>query len=142
QRYVHGGAGSDAADHGAQVLLIADSLAVYIRNNVVGMDPGFGGRAVLIRLVLYVRAAAYAIRGRKLGGDGPGHDSQEAIGHATLLLELADDVLGDIDGDCEPYSHTAAGIRLDSRIDADDLAVHVHQRSAGVAGVDGRVALD
>src|SRR5262249_53163658 len=36
----------------------------------------------------------------------------------------------------------AAGAALDGGVDADDLALQVDQRAAGVAGVDGRVGLD
>ncbi len=57
-----------------------------------------------------------------------------------------DDLLRDVDGvvhrDGEANAGIVAGVGLDQRVDADELAVLVNQRAAGVAGVDGRVGLN
>ena len=59
--------------------------------------------------------------------------------------ELLHDAADQIDGNCEPepLGHVLiAGRADDGRVDADELAVCVDERAAGVAGVDGRVRLN
>ena len=57
-----------------------------------------------------------------------------------------DDLLGEVHRvvhrNGEPDAGVVAGIRGDQRVDADELALVVHKRAAGVARVDGRVGLD
>jgi hypothetical protein len=42
----------------------------------------------------------------------------------------------------ERETHVRAGARVDQRVDADDLAPHVEQRSSGIARIDRDVGLD
>ena len=59
--------------------------------------------------------------------------------YCTRSLSTA---LGGVDGDGETHAGVAAAGRGDHGVDADDLAVGVEQRAAGVAGIDGGVGLD
>src|SRR5262249_40491967 len=52
------------------------------------------------------------------------------------------DVLGEIAGDGEADALEAARTALDRRVNADDLAVERHERTAAVARIDRRVGLD
>ena len=58
-----------------------------------------------------------------------------------MLLELDDDVLGDIRGNGEPDPDRAARRRVNCGINADHLPVKIEGRSAGVAAVDRSVDL-
>ena len=58
-----------------------------------------------------------------------------------LALQFGDDRLGESGGDRETDADRAARRRIDRRIDADDLAVHVEHRPAGIAPVDRGVGL-
>ena len=57
-----------------------------------------------------------------------------------------DDLLRQVDRivhrDGEPDARVVAGIGRDQRVDADELAVLVDERAAGIAGVNGSVGLD
>ena len=70
----------------------------------------------------------------------------DADGAAGDLVAGSDQVVVDLDdgvgGHGEAHALIAARLGEDGGVDADDLAVHVQQRAAGVAGVDGRVGLD
>ena len=57
------------------------------------------------------------------------------------LLELIDDLQGAVRGHRKADADRAAGRREDGRVHADDLAVHVEKRPAGIAAVDGGVGL-
>ena len=69
-------------------------------------------------------------------------DAQVGAVHLAVLLQLSADPLGQVDGDGEADALVAAGVGRNGRVDADDLAVEIHQRAAAVAGIDGRVGLD
>ena len=56
--------------------------------------------------------------------------------------ELLAHVVSDVDRDRERQAHVAAAAAVDLRIDADDFAVEIEQRAAGIAGVHGDVGLD
>ena len=59
----------------------------------------------------------------------------------SLLLELGDDGLGESGRDRKADPDRAAGRRVDRRVDADDLAVHVEHRPAGIAAIDRGIGL-
>ena len=59
-----------------------------------------------------------------------------------MLLQLVFDLYRHINRDGEGKSHVAAGLAVDLRVDADDLAVHVKQGPARVARVDGDIGLN
>ncbi len=56
--------------------------------------------------------------------------------------QLLGDPLRQVDGDGEADAFITAAVGRNGRVDADDLAVEVHERAAAVAGIDGRVSLD
>src|SRR4051812_49368523 len=62
--------------------------------------------------------------------------------HVAVSLELLVDGLDDIAGNGESDTLAAARLREDERVDADQAALHVNQRAAAVAGIDGGVGLD
>ena len=69
---------------------------------------------------------------------------RRGYGAGGLLGRASGDAAGGGDGDGEPDAHEEVLLRRVGQAgdDADDLAVPVEQRAAGVAGVDGRVELD
>ena len=67
-------------------------------------------------------------------------DAARDLAAAQLRQQIADDV--DRDGEADADVALRARVGVDRRVDADDFAAHVEQRSAGVAGVDGRVGLN
>ena len=66
-----------------------------------------------------------------------GYAEQGVLGHLAGA-QLVDQRLGRVDGDGEA---DVLGLAGDRGVDADDLALHVEQRPAGVAGVDRGVGL-
>ena len=58
------------------------------------------------------------------------------------LDDLLHHALGEAHGDREADALVAAGAREDERVDADQVAVGVDERAAGVARIDRRVGLD
>jgi hypothetical protein len=64
-----------------------------------------------------------------------------AAPHAAVLPDLLEHVADDVGGRREAESFVAARLREDQRVDPDDFSVHVHERTAAVARVDGRVRL-
>ena len=68
--------------------------------------------------------------------------SQGRLTVAPPSTRRDDDALDHVDGNGEADPHAAAGTRIDRRIDADQLAVEIDQRAAGIAGIDGGVGLD
>ena len=66
-------------------------------------------------------------------------DADPAAADLFVLLELVDDTFGHAARDGEADTLTAGD---DGRVDADNLAFHVDQGAAAVAGVDGGVRLE
>src|SRR5262249_22941386 len=70
--------------------------------------------------------------------------AEPAANDVALLSELREDLLDLADGNGEAHArglrNAAAGD--DHRVDTDDLAGRVEERSSGIAGVDRRVGLD
>src|ERR1700721_559376 len=69
-------------------------------------------------------------------------DPDAAAQHFAVLLQLILDVQSQIDGYGKEHTHIAAGAAVDLRIDADDLAVDVEQRTTRIPGVNGGIGLD
>ena len=85
---------------------------------------------------LEVQLVAVA-RGALLVKDG---DAEVRARHVAFLHDSGDDVLHGVRRDGEADALDAVGDDLGT-VDADDLAVHVDERAAGVARVDGGVGL-
>ena len=61
--------------------------------------------------------------------------------HAPVLPDLLEHVADDVGGRREAEAFVATRLREDQRVDPDHFPVHVHERTAAVARVDGRVRL-
>ena len=70
----------------------------------------------------------------------------DADGAANDLMFRPDEHVVDIGDDVGRHGEADAlgahGLGVDGGVHADDLAVHVDERAAGVAGIDGGVGLD
>ena len=67
--------------------------------------------------------------------------AQVASADAALLQKLSGHALDEVDRNTEGHAAVAATVRGDGGVDADDFAVHVDERPAAGAGIDGRVGL-
>src|SRR5207247_4575938 len=77
-----------------------------------------------------------------VGGDRLNPHADPTAADRPLVLELGNDRLHGLGGDVEGDADRAARLREDRSIDADDVAIHVEGRAAGIALVDRRVDLD
>ena len=121
-----------------------DILAVDALDHVTRLDAGRQRRAV--RCDLGDQGARGSQPSDMLSASSSRHrldlHSEQAALDPPLVLQLGDHRLGQARGDGEAKADAAAGRREDRGVDADDLAVHVEQRAARVAAVDGGVGLD
>src|SRR5690606_24306841 len=60
----------------------------------------------------------------------------------TMLDQLVHDLPDHVDGNSEADADVAAGRTDDGGVDADQVAVQIHQRPARITGVDGSVGLN
>src|SRR4051794_1942359 len=124
-----------------QRAVAGDRTSVSLDDDVAGLEAGFGGRKARLD-GLHERAAGV---GRQLES-GAGVFGEIENAHAEIaardlaLLELRQETLRGIDRSGEAEALRAAA--ADGRVDADHLAIDVHERTAGVAEVDGGVSLD
>ena len=131
------------AHHVHQVIVVLHAEVVELENHVVGLQLGrFGGR--FRRDARHAGAArvrhAELDRNRGIEVAVQAHAEIRADDRAALD-QLRRDIHGHVDRDREADSFAAAGTAGDRRVDADDLALEVHERAAAVAGIDGRVGL-
>ena len=70
------------------------------------------------------------------------HVADLAAANGAVLPDLPVDVAYDVARRREADALVASRLREDQRVDANDFALGVEQRSAAVAGIDGRVGLD
>ena len=69
-------------------------------------------------------------------------DTQEAAPRLAELPQLINYPGSQFGRNGKADADRTAGRRNDRGVDADDLAIHVEQRPAGIAAVDGRIRLD
>ena len=137
------GSGAAAGDVVDEVVAILDGSAIDGDDDVAGLDAGLVCRATGLDLLdqYAVLESVDAVDGA--GEAGAERDADRAARH---LVAGADEVVVDRDdgirGHGESDALVAGGLRIDGGVDADDFAVHVEQRAAGVAGIDGCVGLD
>src|SRR5207253_10771854 len=62
--------------------------------------------------------------------------------HLPFTLDLRQDLVDQINRDRKDNADIAAGLTEDSRVDANDFAAHVDQRSSRVSRVNGGISLD
>src|SRR3989454_2134433 len=130
----------EQADAALQVDGALEPLAVELYEDVTSLDPGLCGRAVGHDVAHeHAHRVLDAELARQLGRQRLDLDTEPAAGHAPLVEQLGVNLARHVRRDGEADARAA---RDDRRVDADDLALHVHQRSAGVARVDRGVGLD
>jgi len=79
----------------------------------------------------------------EVGADGIGLDTQGRAANLSIFCEVSEDGLRCVDGNGEANARALIGaIGRDHGVDADNFAVRVKQRTAGVAGVDGCIGLN
>ena len=132
--------GPSAGDLQGEIMRIGDRFAVDRGDHVAGLEAG---RRAANRLDLGdQRALAPSSRAV---GDVLRHrlnlDAEPAARDRAVVLQRLDHALGDVAGDGEADADAAAGRRVDRGVDADDLAVGIEGRAAGIAVVDRRVDL-
>ncbi|MFN8623477.1 MAG: hypothetical protein U0869_22290 [Chloroflexota bacterium] len=129
-------------------MLSVDALAVQARDDVALLEAGVGRGAVLddrlgVRGRIDVDPGArldrqLVVRG-DLGIDILVADADPRPRDLLARHHLLDDRLGEVDGQREP---DAGRVARDRGVDADDVALGIHERAARVAGVDRSVGLD
>ncbi len=140
---VDGLPGRHLADGNLQGAAVDDLLAVEFAQHVAALQSGTAcGR---------VRRDLADDRARRVGqveeaGVLRRHvvhaDAEVAVMHGAGLDDRLGRGAGDLRGNGESCTGERAVAGNDERVDADQFAVRVDQRSAGVAGVDGGVGLD
>ena len=89
-----------------------------------------------------IEAGGAAIKaGSQLVDIAAGHTQHGTVLHIAIFHQIGDNGLHRIRGDSKSQALIIGGGNL-GRVNAHHTAVHVHQGTAGVTGVDGRVRLD
>src|SRR5262245_43950867 len=130
-------------DDARQVLHLLDVLAVELDDDIAGLDAGRLGRPLVIDA--RHQRAARGFEPEAFGdvvGDLLDAHAEPAAAHLAELAQLIDDGDRVLGRDRKADADRAARWRVDRRVDADDLAVHVEQRAAGIAAVDRGIGLD
>src|SRR6185312_12903478 len=130
-------------DDAGQVTHFLDGVAVERDDHIARLDAGRLGRALVVDTghQRATRLADTEAFGEFIRHFLNAHPEPPAPRFAVFLqlIEHRDRAVG---RNRETDADRAAGRRDDCRVDADDLAVEIEQRAAGIAAVDGRVGLD
>ena len=131
------------ADFIAQVRDPVHRLTVHFQHHVAGLEAGFIGGAFRQHIGDHHALAALHLEGvgQFLGEILNGH-AEHAAAHFAVLDQLVHYVHRHVGGDGEADAHIAAGGGENGGVDADQLAVEIDQRAAGVARVNGGVGLN
>ena len=120
-----------------------DVLAVELRDDVALLQAGFGRAGAFAdgrHVGAFVNGQAVALGVLRVHG-GEGH-AELRMGRGLAVDDLLGEVHRVVHRDGEADAGVVAGVRRDQRVDADELAVRVDERAAGVTGVDSGVSLD
>ena len=120
-----------------------DVLAVELRDDVALLQAGFGRAGAFAdgrHVGAFVNGQAVALGVLRVHG-GEGH-AELRMGRGLAVDDLLGEVHRVVYRDGEADAGVVAGVRRDQRVDADELAVRVDERAAGVTGVDSGVSLD
>src|SRR4029453_12554137 len=133
-----------AADDARQISRPFDRATVEAQDHVAWLYAGFRSRPFLRDRVdqRTARRRTEADRLRDFLRNTFDPDANAAADHAPGRAQLLLHVHRLVDRNRERDAVVAARGREDLRIDSDDLAAHVEQRSTGVAGIYGDVRLD
>src|SRR5882757_2283586 len=133
------GVGHDAR----QVFRLLDILVVELDDDVAGFDAGRLGRSLVFDAC--DQGAARRLDVEALGDlvrHGLDAHAEPAAAKFAELLKLRHHAGDRLGGHGKADADRAAGGRNDQRVDADDFAVEVEQRTAGIAAIDRGVGLD
>jgi hypothetical protein len=124
----------------AELIAVRDRLAVQLDDDVVALQTGLlGGRA----LDDVLHDDALQARQTEALGDLRRHVGDVHAHHGALDRAGGDELLGDVAREIDGHREAdALRVRVDRRVDADDLAADVAQRTTRVAEVDAGVGLD
>ena len=133
--------GGEAVAEGIRVI---DAGAVDADDQISGFQSALGGRT---RGSDVRHQRARRPRQAHTVGDIRGHVLQlgaepRPLHRAAAALGRGDHNPHHIGGNREAYSLRAARARIDRRVDANEPAGHIDQRTAGIAGINRRVGLD
>ena len=137
-----GRAGLHQRDLGRQIGRIVDVLLADPGDHIAGLQAGACRRPILLDL-----ADQSAVR--RLQAEGVDQrliqfldaDTEPSARDLAGLDQLLLDIRGDIDRNCERQALKAAGAAVDLRIDADDFALQIEQRTTRIARIDRHVGL-
>ncbi len=137
------GSGPAAGNLVDEVVAILDRTSIDGGDDVARLQACLVGRAAGLHL-LHQHAVLEPVDAIDCAREARTElDADRAARH---LVAGADEVVVDRDdgvgGHGESDALIAGRLREDGGVDADDFAVHVEQRAAGVAGIDGGVGLD
>ena len=113
------------------------------RHDVAGLEPGAVGRRPAIETVDVAAGDVEPVLFGGLAVDvDPPDIADRSPGDRALLDEFGHDATRKIRRNREADALVAARRRVDAVVDADELAPGVHERAAGVAGIDRRIGLN
>jgi hypothetical protein len=120
-----------------------DRLAIELDDDIAGHNPALCSGAVLREAAdQRPHGILHAQAFREFVSDVLDADADPAAANLPELPQLGDNRDRDLGGNRETDADRPAGWRHDGRVDADDLAGNVEERSAGIAAIYGRVRLD
>ena len=132
----------ELGDLAGKVARVVDLVAIDLDDHVAGLDVLLGGRAVLGHLGDH---GALGLRQADRVGDVVAHilddDAEPAAIDGAMLLQLTDHLLDERCRHGEGDADIAAGGGEDRGVHADDLAVQIEGRAAGIAAIHRRVDL-
>ena len=126
-----------------QIVAVLHRLAVHGDDDVVGLQPGLVRRSALVHVAdQYARAGAQPLEQLGLVVALVPFDSDGPARHPASPDDVVIHARHHIDGQREADALISAALRRDHGVDADHLAANIQQRSAAVAGIDGRIGLN
>ena len=132
--------GGNLVEHGGRILY---RLAVYCLQNVSRLDAGLVRRTAAQYPGDHGAAGGWQFEGFcQFGRDVLDFHPDPAARDGAILDDLLHDLLRQADRNGETDAERAAGPGENCAVDADQVAVAVHQCATGVAGIDGGIGLD
>src|SRR5208282_3923890 len=131
------------SDFDLQRARVAHGFPVEFNDDVTDFQPRLRARGVRLdlrhdgsRSVIHVKEL------RLLGSDVADPDADIPVVHFSVLDQGVDRRPHDLRGNRKSHAGEAARLGDQERVDAHNFSVSIHQRTAGVPGVDGRVRLN
>src|SRR5690242_20078296 len=122
---------------------VSDFAAIDLRDYVAYFQTGFRSRS--IRLYLRYHGSARFGHIEELGvlrRDIGNANAHVGVSYFPISDQLVNGWANDLGWNRKSHSRKGTGGRDEEGIDADDLAVRIDQRSAGVARVDSSIGLN